>query len=57
MVRIVMMLMVLAGFALSSGGCTNTVRGLAEDVNSDTMREYNARDGVYYESRTATEID
>ena len=49
MMRLGIVLIVLAGLGLSFSGCTNTIRGLGKDVNSEHMQNYN--------SRTATNLD
>jgi predicted small secreted protein len=43
MMRLTVVLLVFAGFALSLAGCTNTVRGLGKDFHSDTIQDYNSR--------------
>ena len=49
MVRFTVIALFLASLAVSMTGCTNTVRGLGQDLNSDRIQNYN--------SRTATDLD
>jgi len=49
MTRFTLIALLLAGLAVSITGCTNTVRGLGRDFNSQSMQNYN--------SRTATNLD
>jgi predicted small secreted protein len=49
MTRFTVIALLLASLAVSVTGCTNTVRGLGRDFNSDTLQNYN--------SRTATNLD
>jgi predicted small secreted protein len=49
MVRLMVIALVLSGFGLLASGCTNTVRGLGQDLNNNAMQNYN--------SRTASNLD
>ena len=48
MTRLFFLALFLCGMAASMVGCTNTVRGLGQDLNSDHMQNYNNRTAVDY---------
>ena len=49
MKRLTMLALLLAGLAVSMTGCTNTVRGLGADMNSDHLQNYNNRSATNYD--------
>lgn len=48
MIRLAVLALFLAGMAASMTGCTNTIRGLGQDMNSDTLQNYNNGTAVDY---------
>jgi len=43
MIRLAVIALFLGGMVVGMTGCTNTVRGLGADLNSDHMQNYNDR--------------
>jgi len=43
MIRLAVIALFLSGMVAGMSGCTNTVRGLGADLNSDHMQNYNDR--------------
>ena len=48
MTRFTVIALLLASLALSITGCTNTVRGLGRDINSNDVQNYNSRTAIDY---------
>ena len=46
LIRLTVLAAVVGAMGLASAACTNTVRGLGRDFNSDNMQNYNARPGA-----------
>jgi predicted small secreted protein len=56
MMRLAVLAMLLCGMTVA--GCTNTVRGFADDIDSDFMRNYNRDEAsLNYNVRTDMEVD
>jgi len=49
MIRLAVIALFLGGMVVGMTGCTNTVRGLGADLNSDHLQNYNDRtaSGIY----------
>lgn len=43
MTRLIVLALFVCGTAVSLIGCTNTVRGLGQDMGSQHMQDYNSR--------------
>ena len=48
MIRWTLLAMFVSSMALAMTGCTNTVRGLGQDLNSNTVQNYNSRTASDY---------
>jgi len=48
MIRLTVVALFLASLAVSMTGCTNTVRGLGQDLNSQHLQNYNSRTATNY---------
>ena len=48
MIRFTVIALFLASLAVSMTGCTNTVRGLGQDLNSPALENYNTRTATDY---------